>query len=198
MNLHLADLAGARVAIWGFGREGRATLGVLRRYFPDKALTVFCTAEESRAAMRGNVGIDVVTTAADVAALEKFDIVVKSPGISPYKLPAAAALRAGVRCTSGTALWFAEHPHARTLCVTGTKGKSTVTALIAHLLRKGGQRIALAGNIGLPLLELIAPAQAPDWWVIELSSFQTHDFGDRKSTRLNSSHSSPSRMPSSA
>ena len=177
MNLHLADLAGARVAIWGFGREGRATLGVLRRYFPDKALTVFCTAEESRAAMRGNVGIDVVTTAADVAALEKFDIVVKSPGISPYKLPAAAALRAGVRCTSGTALWFAEHPHARTLCVTGTKGKSTVTALIAHLLRKGGQRIALAGNIGLPLLELIAPAQAPDWWVIELSSFQTHDFG---------------------
>ena len=44
---------------------------------------------------------------------------------------------------------------ARTLCVTGTKGKSTTTALLAHLLRAGGHRTALAGNIGLPLLELL-------------------------------------------
>src|SRR4029079_572507 len=72
--------------------------------------------------------------------------------------------------------WFAEHPRARTICVTGTKGKSTVSALIAHLLRRGGTRVALAGNIGLPLLELIAPPQPPEWWVIELSSFQTRDF----------------------
>jgi UDP-N-acetylmuramoylalanine--D-glutamate ligase len=117
-----------------------------------------------------------MTQPPDVAALEQFDIIIKSPGISPYKQPAAAVLRAGVRFTSGSALWFAEHPHARTICVTGTKGKSTVTALIAHLLRKGEQRVGLAGNIGLPLLDLIAPPQAPDWWVIELSSFQTRRF----------------------
>ncbi len=85
--------------------------------------------------------------------------------------------RSDVRFTSASALWFAEHPDARTICVTGTKGKSTVTALIAHLLRAGGRRVALAGNIGLPLLELLDPPQEPDWWVIELSSFQTRDFG---------------------
>ena len=180
MPLRLAELADARVAVWGFGREGRAALAVLRRYFPHKTLTVFCN--EAEASERtGDPAADgrlrVVVQPPDVAALEQFDIVVKSPGISPYKLPAAAALRAGVRFVSGSALWFAEHPHARTICVTGTKGKSTVAALIAHVLRKSGKVVALAGNIGLPLLELIAPPQPPDWWVIELSSFQTHDFG---------------------
>src|SRR5262249_42861708 len=97
----------------------------------------------------------------------------------PYKAPIPAAAAAGVRFISGSALWFAEHPAARTICVTGTKGKSTLTALIAHILRQSGKCVALAGNIGLPLLDLLEPAPAPDWWVIELSSFQTRDFGGR-------------------
>jgi len=189
MSLRLADLAGARVAIWGFGREGRAALAALRRRFPDRPIAVFCSAAEAdalkaRDGLRNDTDtrLQLITSAADAEALSRFDVVIKSPGISPYKPPAAPAQLAGVRFTSGTALWFAEHPDARTICVTGTKGKSTVTALIAHILRKGGQRVALAGNIGLPLLDLLdvgEPGQppAPDWWVIELSSFQTRDFG---------------------
>ncbi|HET8941855.1 MAG TPA: UDP-N-acetylmuramoyl-L-alanine--D-glutamate ligase [Rudaea sp.] len=108
--------------------------------------------------------------------LTQFDVVVKSPGISAYKSPVPQALEAGVKFTSASALWFAENPHARTICVTGTKGKSTVTALIAHILRKSGKCVALAGNIGLPLLELDHAPRTVDWWVIELSSFQTRDF----------------------
>src|SRR5690606_6154264 len=73
----------------------------------------------------------------------------------------------------GTALWFAARPDARTVCVTGTKGKSTSSALLAHLLRAGGHRTALAGNIGQPLLELIDGEAA--YWVVELSSYQTRD-----------------------
>jgi UDP-N-acetylmuramoylalanine--D-glutamate ligase len=188
MSLRLADLADARVAIWGFGREGRAALAVLRRRFPEKRLAVFCSAVEADALKaRDGPGDDadtrlqLITTAAVTEALTKFDVIIKSPGISPYKPPAAPAQSAGVRFTSASALWFAEHADARTICVTGTKGKSTVTALIAHILRKSGQRVALAGNIGLPLLDLLdvgGPGQppAPDWWVIELSSFQTRDF----------------------
>jgi UDP-N-acetylmuramoylalanine--D-glutamate ligase len=57
--------------------------------------------------------------------------------------------------------------------VTGTKGKSTTTALLAHLLRAGGHRTALAGNIGMPLLELVDAD--PAYWAIELSSYQTGD-----------------------
>jgi UDP-N-acetylmuramoylalanine--D-glutamate ligase len=118
----------------------------------------------------------IVTAPPDAAALSAFDIVIKSPGISPYREPYLAAAKAGVRFTSGSAIWFAERADANTICVTGTKGKSTVTALIAHLLRQGGRRVALAGNIGLPLLELFDVEREPDWWVVELSSFQTRDF----------------------
>jgi len=192
--LRVADLANRRVAIWGYGREGRATLAALRRRFPAKPLTLFCSLAEASTVPAGekdNPAVDVVTAAPDATALMQFDIVIKSPGVSPYKSPMPEAVQAGVRFTSGTALWFAENPRARTICVTGTKGKSTVAALIAHILRKGGLRVALAGNIGLPLLDLpdvnepdanepglgqTGQETAPDWWVIELSSFQTRDF----------------------
>ncbi len=177
--MRLADLADARVAIWGFGREGRASLKTLRHRFVDKRLTVFCTDQEANALRNEAISdpIDIVIDAVNADRLSRFDIVIKSPGISPYKPPYPQAEAAGVRFTSGTALWFAEHHDARTICVTGTKGKSTVAALIAHLLRQSGTCVALAGNIGLPLLELIDPPRRPRSWVIELSSFQTRDFG---------------------
>jgi UDP-N-acetylmuramoylalanine--D-glutamate ligase len=173
--VRLADLANVRVAIWGYGREGRATLAALQRRFPDKPLTLFCSEEEAQSAP-AIAGVNIETAPPDLVLLQRFDVVIKSPGISPYKSPMPEAAAAGVRFTSGTALWFTEHPHARTICVTGTKGKSTVTALIAHLLRKCGNCVALAGNIGMPLLDLLDAPRQPDWWVIELSSFQTHDF----------------------
>jgi UDP-N-acetylmuramoylalanine--D-glutamate ligase len=171
--MKLADLERARVAVWGYGREGRAALAVLRRRFPGKALTLFCSEQEAAAAQVE--GANVETAQPDVAALARFDIVIKSPGISPYKPPIPEAVAAGVKFTSGTALWFAENPLARVIGVTGTKGKSTTSAMIAHLARSLGVRTALAGNIGLPLPDLLG--QAADLWVIELSSFQTGEAG---------------------
>ena len=175
--MRLADLANARVAVWGYGREGRAALSTLRRRFPGKHLTLICSAAEADGACAtSDPELSIVTASPDVAILSRFDVVIKSPGISAYKSPLPEAELAGVRFTSGCALWFAENPRARTICVTGTKGKSTVTALIAHILRKSGKSVALAGNIGMPLLELLDPLREPDWWAIELSSFQTRDF----------------------
>ncbi|MGA9341619.1 MAG: UDP-N-acetylmuramoyl-L-alanine--D-glutamate ligase [Rhodanobacteraceae bacterium] len=173
--MRLADLAGRRVAIWGFGREGRAALRVLEKHLPGLPITVFCSVEEARARIPSTAMM--ITVAPDAGALSDFDIVIKSPGISAYRTELLDAERRGTRFTSGTALWFGEHPEARVVAVTGTKGKSTVSALIAHLLRALGRRTALAGNIGLPLLELLAPVQVPDYWIIELSSFQTRDAG---------------------
>ena len=192
--MRLAELASARVAIWGFGREGRAALTALRERLPNQRITVFCSEAEASALQsrdlsapspptasaegekRLSAALNIVITPPDAAALAQFDIIIKSPGISAYRSPVPEAAALGVRFTSGTDLWFAEHPKAHTICVTGTKGKSTVTALIAHLLRKSGKCVALAGNIGLPLLELLDPTAVPDWWVLELSSFQTRDF----------------------
>ena len=184
--MRIADLADRRVAVWGYGREGRAALAALHARVPELRPTLFCSVAEARIAHHvGQVwgdethhpvsALDIVTTPPDGAALAAFDVVIKSPGISIYKPEVMEAQRSGTHFTSGTALWFAQHLRSRVIAVTGTKGKSTVSALIAHLLRSLGRRVGLAGNIGMPLLELLDPPQLPDWWVVELSSFQTRE-----------------------
>lgn len=176
--MRISALEGQRVALWGWGREGRAAYDALRapatgtpRYAG--ALTLFCSVAEAEAARALGDPLLSVEIEASGERLAAFDVVIKSPGISPYGEAATFAAARGTRFVGGTALWFAQRPDARTLCVTGTKGKSTTTALLAHLLRAGGHRTALAGNIGMPLLELL-DAQA-DYWAIELSSYQTRD-----------------------
>lgn len=173
--MRIAELAGKRVAIWGFGREGRAAIRALRHRLPDLPLALYCSEAEATDAQQFDAALTVYPTEPNAVALSAYDIVVKSPGISAYKPAIVTAQAQGTRFTSGTALWFAENPQARVIAVTGTKGKSTTTALIAHLARALGVRTALAGNIGLPLLELLD--QQADVWAIELSSFQTGEAG---------------------
>lgn len=180
--MRISTLESERIALWGWGREGRAAYAALRRHGSAPAhrdLTVFCSADETEQIRAlGDARLHAETDAS-AERLSAFDVVIKSPGISPYKPEAIEAARRGTRFVGGTALWFAEHtaahPDARTICVTGTKGKSTTTALLAHLLRAGGHRTALCGNIGLPLLELLDVEAEPEFWAIELSSYQTRD-----------------------
>ncbi len=174
--MQLSELENKRVAIWGYGREGRAALAALRWRLPRTPLALLCSESEAVEAMQlEDPALYVFTEEATPDLLVRFQVIIKSPGISPYLYPAADAIARGVRFVSGTGLWFAENPDASTICVTGTKGKSTTTALIAHLLRASGARVALAGNIGMPLLELLDVDPAPDAWAIELSSYQTRD-----------------------
>lgn len=169
---------GGRIALWGWGREGRAAYHAIRGRLPDLPLTLFCNATEAGEARA--IGDHWLCSDNEVTAeaLAMHALVVKSPGISPYRPEALAAAERGTRFIGGTALWFAEHAGAEmfasdVLCVTGTKGKSTTSALLAHLLRSAGTRTALAGNIGVPLLELLD--SHADAWVVELSSYQTRD-----------------------
>ena len=172
--MRIVELAGLRVAIWGLGREGRAALAALHKRLPELAITLFCNEAEATC-LAAESTIRIVTDAPNAADLSNFDVVIKSPGISDYRVELIEAQRNGTRFTSGTALWFAENPDVRVVAVTGTKGKSTTSALIAHLLRALGHRVALAGNIGLPLLDLLD--QQADFWVVELSSYQTRSAG---------------------
>ncbi|QDW66170.1 UDP-N-acetylmuramoyl-L-alanine--D-glutamate ligase [Luteimonas granuli] len=176
--MRISQLEGRRLALWGWGREGRAAYRALRLRLPAQPLTLFCNAEEAVAAAALGDGLLSIETEANAGRLSAFDVVVKSPGISPYRPEALVAAHAGTAFVGGTALWFGERAEeggvARGVaCVTGTKGKSTTTALLAHLLRAGGVRTALAGNIGLPLLELLD--DEAEAWAIELSSYQTGD-----------------------
>jgi UDP-N-acetylmuramoylalanine--D-glutamate ligase len=174
----LSQLEGKRVALWGWGREGRAAFRLLRERLPALPLTLFCPAAEADAARTESGAALDVRSDVSGAALAQFEVVIKSPGISPYKSEALDAAAQGTQFIGGTSLWFAEHADAdgrlaNTVCVTGTKGKSTTTALLAHLLRSAGHVTGLAGNIGLPLLEVLDPQPAPDYWAVELSSYQT-------------------------
>jgi len=175
MPMRMADLDGKRVAVWGFGREGRVAIAALRQRLPGLPLTLFCSEAEVAAAQAFDSALTVHGREPDAIALAPFEVVVKSPGVSAYKPALLAAKEAGIHITSGTALWFGENPQAPVVAVTGTKGKSTTTALIAHLARALGVRTALAGNIGMPLLELLDQSAA--LWAIELSSFQTGEAG---------------------
>jgi UDP-N-acetylmuramoylalanine--D-glutamate ligase len=176
--MRISQLDGRCVALWGWGREGRAAYHALRGRLPSLQLTLFCETSEVDAAAALGDALLAIETDASAGRLSAFDVVLKSPGISPYRPEALVAAHAGTAFIGGTTLWFGEQAGddgiARGVaCVTGTKGKSTTTALLAHLLRAGGTRTALAGNIGVPLLELVdARAEA---WAVELSSYQTRD-----------------------
>ena len=173
--MRIADLARQRVAVWGFGREGRAAIRAIRARLPELALALYCAADEAESARAFDPALAVYGHEPEAVALSAYDVVVKSPGISAYKPAVVTAQAQGTVFTSGTALWFGESPDARVAAITGTKGKSTTSALLAHLARALGVRTALAGNIGLPLLELLGDSAA--LWVVELSSFQTGEAG---------------------
>jgi UDP-N-acetylmuramoylalanine--D-glutamate ligase len=175
--MRLKDLDGRRVALWGLGREGRSTLRALSLSLPSLSVTIVDEASlspETRAEIE-TAGVEIVTGDGATDVLSDFDVVVKSPGIRLYRPEVEALQRRGAVVTSATRLWFAETAPrtARTVCVTGTKGKSTTASLIAHLLDAAGEKVELRGNIGRPLLD--PPEQEPTVWVIELSSYQTAD-----------------------
>ena len=164
-------MASSEAAIWGYGREGQAALAHLKETRPDLKLVILNDTPISDAP----AGLECLTgdAAKDALISGRFALVVKSPGISLYQPEIAQAKAKGTRFTSGTNLWFEAHPNARTIAVTGTKGKSTVSRLIHHLLVKGGYDAKLLGNVGVAALN---EKPARDWTVFELSSYQLADF----------------------
>jgi UDP-N-acetylmuramoylalanine--D-glutamate ligase len=94
--------------------------------------------------------------------------------VSTHRPELVAVRDAGVPVTTATALWLAERGGANVVGVTGTKGKSTTAAMLAHLLGACGHRTMLAGNIGVPALDLL-DVDPDAIAVVELSSFQIAD-----------------------
>lgn len=109
--------------------------------------------------------------------LAEADVIVKSPGI-PDTAPAVQALRKkGTPILSEIEFAGRYLGASRTICITGSNGKTTTTSLIYHILRKAGFDVGLAGNIGHSLA--LQVAEAPHkWYVVELSSFQLDNMYD--------------------
>lgn len=101
------------------------------------------------------------------------DIIFRTPGLMPFDRHLEAARERGSLITSEMEVFFALCP-CRSIAVTGSDGKTTTTSIIAELLKAGGYRVHLGGNIGHPLLCEIPDTRENDVAVLELSSFQLH------------------------
>ena len=162
-------LADASVGVWGLGVEGQASIRRLRSMGRDPVLV------DDAPAARAIDGAEILATVdGGLAALHRCEVVVKSPGISRYRPEVVQLEKAGVAVCGGLGLFMAEADPTRVACITGTKGKSTTTALAVHLLTGLGARARAGGNIGLPPWDP-AGGPAPDYWIVETSSFQVPD-----------------------
>jgi len=169
----LDPLVGRRVAVWGAGGEGRALGRALLGSGTD-VVFVDDDPEGARRRLAGDGAPSIEVRAPSARVLGAVDVIVRSPGVCRYREELRRAEAAGVTVTTMMALWLADNAGRPVIAVTGTKGKSTTSALTAAVLRALGVRVALAGNIGVPVtdLELEGPAEAT---VVEVSSFQAVD-----------------------
>ena len=119
-------------------------------------------------------------------ALETADFVVASPGLTIREGLLAEAVERD-KPVFGDIEIFAHYTSKPVFAITGSNGKSTVTALLGEMARIAGKHVAVGGNIGVPVLDLIQPHE-PDLYVLELSSFQletTFSLDTRASALLN-------------
>ncbi|MEU4642770.1 UDP-N-acetylmuramoyl-L-alanine--D-glutamate ligase [Micromonospora sp. NPDC023814] len=173
--MRLSDLRGRTVAVWGAGREGRAAVTAIAAHGPADLVAVDDSANFLSLPWEGSLAeaAPLVTGEDGFARLAAAEVVVRSPGV-PQTHPWLVELRRrGVTVTQGTALWMADHAE-RTVGVTGSKGKSTTSSLISHLLAAVDRPNVFGGNIGVPTLDL----PEADLYVLELSSYQCSDLTD--------------------
>lgn len=164
-----AALAGKKILILGYGREGASSLRFLHRCLPDADISVAdanpVVAEKLSALLPPEkclLGPDYMQS------VPQFDVVLQSPGIC---LKDVMPLFDKVWLTSQTDL-FLRMFRKQCIGVTGTKGKSTTASLIHHLLRESGHETLFGGNIGLPLFELVPQMTPSATVVLELSCHQ--------------------------
>lgn len=144
MNTIQSKLSDKRILIFGYGREGKSTEEYIKKHVNYKSLDIF----------EGKIeDID----------LSLYDYVIKSPGI--------VMLEHNDKFTSQTELFLDEFA-GQTIGITGTKGKSTTSAMLAHVLNECGKKAILLGNIGKPCFDMIDEIDEDTLVVFELSCHQ--------------------------
>ena len=173
---------GRRCLVMGLGAFGGGlgvTRALVRAGASEVVVTDLSTAEKLRAGVEAlQPLVDAGTVRLSLGGHEEADfrraeLVVANPAVPrPWANPLLAAARAsGAIVTTELRLALDSVPAGRVIAITGTAGKSTTSAMVAHLLDGTGRRAPLAGNIGGSLLET-APTLGPrDWLVLEVSSF---------------------------
>jgi UDP-N-acetylmuramoylalanine--D-glutamate ligase len=162
-----------QVGILGLARSGQAAarlaLAAGHTVFASDAGTGDAVREAAEAVRRA--GGEAETGGHSVDRLAECDVLVVSPGIPPDAAVLRDARLREVPVISELEFAY-RHLRAPVIAVTGTNGKTTVTAWVAHLLSEAGVEAVAAGNIGLALSEVALRDPAPEWVVVEASSYQ--------------------------
>ena len=173
MTAHLVNrfLAGQRLVILGFGQEGRSTYRFIRKHLPHHPV-VICDQDAALGSGQADTGTDPNilwhTGSHYLEGLKGADTIIKSPGV-PFRLLGQEFRHSLI--TSQTEL-FIRFFRDQITGITGTKGKSTTSALLHHILCQSGKQSLLLGNIGLPPFDMIDQIKPGTLVVYEMSSHQ--------------------------
>jgi len=179
----LENFKNKSILILGFGKEGQDTFLFLRRLFPEKVIGVADRKQIKELDKPAQILFHKTLAGKKIKlhlgknylkALKNYDVIIKSPGIPPKIFASQKLRRAGLKITSQTEIFFENCP-GKIMGITGTKGKSTTASLIYKILKSGGVKAHLVGNIGKPVLNLLFSATPKDVYVYELSSHQLYN-----------------------
>jgi len=177
------DLQGMQVTVAGLGRSGMAAV----RFLAHRGARV--TASERKPANElgetvgelERLGVTLESGSNSEEVFTSADLVVVSPGVPLSSPPLAAARAAGIPVWAEVEL-ASRFLRGTLLGITGSNGKSTVTAWTAHLLESAGLNAVACGNLGVPLLSLMNEDEPGRLYVTELSSFQLEGIHELRPT----------------
>ncbi len=171
--MHSSEIKGKSILIVGYGREGKSSHRWLLNQDSDQLIAV---ADKSPLTLIEQAPRDTQVFSGEqyLAKAGEFDTLLRSPGIPLYRGDLAPLLDEKPHISSLINV-FMELAPGTVIGLTGTKGKSTSTALLHCLLTQGNDDVRLVGNIGTPALDSLEGATEETIFVVELSSFQLED-----------------------
>lgn len=160
-------IAGKKLLVLGYGREGESTIRFLRRHYPGIKISV---ADQNERVFAGSEFSNIVKYSGPnyLDSIHDHDLIFKSPGISLNHLSFTFDQN---RITSQTDI-FLEYYSKQIIGITGTKGKSTTSSLLFHIFKSYKKDAVFVGNIGIPAFDSIEDILPTSHIVFELSSHQ--------------------------
>ena len=158
-----------KVLILGFGREGKSSFRFIKKHFPEIDISIADKNQNlDKSEFKEIIDKNLYLGEKYLDAIQHFDVIIKSPGINIEALHEKYKHKLWLSQTS----LFLEQYHQQIIGTTGTKGKSTTSSLIHHILKTAGAKSILVGNIGQPPFDLIDQIDTETHIVFELSANQ--------------------------